>query len=381
MVGLVIFLIVIVIIVVSYSSHVSYEGKVNDVKSYFSSHLLKYEELLNLKFDVRTDGKKIKTWQKQHKIDYIINNNKDKIIHTLKLYNEFRIWWSANRENIINSTINESNRIADNMILFTDTFRKRANNEVEELISKFNPEDMYYELKTYTIQSNTQRYNPNTNEWYETSPYKPTFYTKLSPEEVLFRIEVLAKYNFEITEYQYNCDNQRSLMTPELREEIILRDLATCQICGKKCQPSDIEIDHIQPISKGGKTAKSNLQVLCVSCNRSKSNKWLNTISCNSNINQTKSTEINSNVSWKEFDKEYNKTSISVGDTIEIEYLNTNKTISLKLVNEMPDDFQGCISIYSPIGKSIYGHEEGDVIEFCIPNGIINIKIIKIYKH
>ncbi|MBQ8206393.1 MAG: GreA/GreB family elongation factor [Bacilli bacterium] len=380
MAGLVVFLIVIAIIIVSCSSHISYEGKVNDVKGYFTSQLSKYNDLLNLKFKVRTDGKKIKTWNKQHKIDYIINNNKDEIIRTLKLYNEFRIWWSANRENIINATTNESNRIADNMILFSNSFRKRIDNEVEELIDKFNPEQMYYELKTYSIQSNTQRYNANTKEWYEDSPNKTTFYKELSPEEVLFRIEVLAKYNFEMTEYQYNCENQRSLMTPELRQEIILRDSSTCQICGKKCQPYDIEIDHIQPISKGGKTTKSNLQVLCVSCNRSKSNKWLDTLSSKTNHNQTKIAEQDINKSWENFNKKYNEAGATVGDVVEIEYLDTNNRMCLKLVNEMTDNFQGCVSIYSPIGEAIYGHKEGEVIDFKTPNGVISIKIIKINK-
>ena len=34
-----------------------------------------------------------------------------------------------------------------------------------------------------------------------------------------------------------------------------------------------LHIDHIVPVSKGGKTVPSNLQVLCSKCNGNKSNK------------------------------------------------------------------------------------------------------------
>ena len=65
-------------------------------------------------------------------------------------------------------------------------------------------------------------------------------------------------------------------MTKELREKILKRDNYKCQICGlsRKQEPHLLlEVDHIIPISKGGKTVESNLQTLCWSCNRSKSNK------------------------------------------------------------------------------------------------------------
>lgn len=72
----------------------------------------------------------------------------------------------------------------------------------------------------------------------------------------------------------YDSANQRRLMTPELREQIKQRDNYTCQICGKY-MPDEVglEIDHIIPVSKGGKSVPDNLQVLCSRCNRRKSNK------------------------------------------------------------------------------------------------------------
>ncbi|HIV17188.1 MAG TPA: HNH endonuclease [Candidatus Alectryocaccobium stercorigallinarum] len=63
-------------------------------------------------------------------------------------------------------------------------------------------------------------------------------------------------------------------MTPELKKKIMIRDNYTCQKCGKY-MPDEVglHIDHIIPISKGGKSVPSNLQVLCSKCNGKKSNK------------------------------------------------------------------------------------------------------------
>ena len=47
-----------------------------------------------------------------------------------------------------------------------------------------------------------------------------------------------------------------------------------CFSCGKKdLEISDMEADHITPWSEGGKTTDDNCQMLCIECNRRKSNK------------------------------------------------------------------------------------------------------------
>lgn len=83
----------------------------------------------------------------------------------------------------------------------------------------------------------------------------------------------LKKINFECTLKEYNSKSQRKLMTKALRKQIMERDNYRCQICGKY-MPDEVglHIDHIIPISKGGKTVASNLQVLCSKCNGRKSN-------------------------------------------------------------------------------------------------------------
>lgn len=71
---------------------------------------------------------------------------------------------------------------------------------------------------------------------------------------------------------------QRALMTLSLREKIKKRDDFKCCNCnlGIKDEPNLLlEIDHIIPLSKGGKTIWENLQTLCWRCNRSKGSKTI----------------------------------------------------------------------------------------------------------
>lgn len=65
--------------------------------------------------------------------------------------------------------------------------------------------------------------------------------------------------------------SKRKTIKPKLRFNILERDKYTCQACGATPQDGvTLEIDHIQPIAKGGTDDPSNLQVLCRECNAGK---------------------------------------------------------------------------------------------------------------
>ena len=69
---------------------------------------------------------------------------------------------------------------------------------------------------------------------------------------------------------------QRRLVTPAMRESIKIRDNYTCCKCGNSIYNEPnllLEVAHIIPISKGGRTELNNMQTLCWKCNREKSNK------------------------------------------------------------------------------------------------------------
>lgn len=68
---------------------------------------------------------------------------------------------------------------------------------------------------------------------------------------------------------------QRSLMTDKLRYKIMKRDHFRCVLCGASQQDGvKLHVDHIIPVSKGGKTVESNLRTLCERCNLGKSDSY-----------------------------------------------------------------------------------------------------------
>jgi len=55
-----------------------------------------------------------------------------------------------------------------------------------------------------------------------------------------------------------------------MRATVLVRDGGRCRRCRRSV---NLEMDHIVPVSKGGKTEETNLQVLCRRCNRAKCRK------------------------------------------------------------------------------------------------------------
>lgn len=86
-------------------------------------------------------------------------------------------------------------------------------------------------------------------------------------------LEKFTKYLSDKIKWENSKEHQRALMTEALREKIKERDNYTCCHCGNSIYQEPnllLEIDHITPIAKGGKTEEINLQTLCWKCNRHK---------------------------------------------------------------------------------------------------------------
>jgi 5-methylcytosine-specific restriction endonuclease McrA len=54
------------------------------------------------------------------------------------------------------------------------------------------------------------------------------------------------------------------------KRNVFLRDQYTCQYCGTKVTDQSATLDHVHPVSKGGKTTWENSTTACKSCNYKK---------------------------------------------------------------------------------------------------------------
>jgi 5-methylcytosine-specific restriction endonuclease McrA len=83
----------------------------------------------------------------------------------------------------------------------------------------------------------------------------------------LVRFDLQKIQNPEISGIEYQ---QGELQGYEVREYLLFKWGRTCAYCGAKNVP--LEVEHIQPRSKGGSDRVSNLTLACHSCNQAKGN-------------------------------------------------------------------------------------------------------------
>lgn len=70
---------------------------------------------------------------------------------------------------------------------------------------------------------------------------------------------------------------ERAKLNSALRWQMLMRDEFKCRSCGRSPMANKeivLHVDHIIPISRGGKTIPENLQTLCSDCNHGKSDQY-----------------------------------------------------------------------------------------------------------
>lgn len=104
--------------------------------------------------------------------------------------------------------------------------------------------------------------------------YKSDEFSEEEIEEIISKINQKRGDFYLLPEiWDSICKVERAKVSNKMRFAIYERDHHRCRICGR--HTDDLEIDHIFPVSKGGKSTYDNLQTLCHRCNSEKSNSIL----------------------------------------------------------------------------------------------------------
>ena len=91
---------------------------------------------------------------------------------------------------------------------------------------------------------------------------------KNTSEKISADIAVEALKLLSSAEFEKESDNERQAIPSEVRREVWRRDEGKCVKCGSR---ENLEYDHIIPVIKGGGNTARNIELLCESCNRAKS--------------------------------------------------------------------------------------------------------------
>lgn len=239
----------------------------------------------------------------------IVERASEKYKRILSLNRNCYFHLGKNQIFIINKKVN-SKSVFDSFDYsrFLVSFIGRHYDEVSDLLSKiYNNHREYNAYQTNvsrlarTPTSVIDRYNISYEEFYreedalirEAILPKPTFTMKMvcnisytspkgrstySKHEEFIAPEIWNVWKMVTNSRNECCSDsrkrERQKMTLSLRYDILKRDQFRCQICGRTAAEGvALEIDHVVPISKGGKTVPSNLQTLCRECNRGKRDK------------------------------------------------------------------------------------------------------------
>ena len=174
--------------------------------------------------------------------------NNDKLIENNKrMYTEYQQEFKALRDSVYHSPQSDAYKQAE--LSFLDAGMIKLNTQYEVIITK-----------GYVSPMGKNEYSD-----------QKTFY---SPDISKY-IAKANRMNLEHEKRKAQIEYERSLMTSSMRYDILRRDKGRCVLCGASASDGvRLHVDHIIPVSKGGKTIPSNLRTLCERCNVGKKDKY-----------------------------------------------------------------------------------------------------------
>lgn len=172
----------------------------------------------------------------------------------------------------------KNKKIYDDYVAKFDTLSEnvKKNSNVES--RKFKNVEKFL-IKKYTISKDVYNIRVAVKVFYR-SPKGQNYYSK---SKVVYFDELCDIYNLWLKgkNYEITSKIERSIINDDIRYNVLKRDNYTCCICGATSKDGvKLHVDHIIPVSKGGKTIMSNLQTLCDRCNIGKSNKINDLLLC-----------------------------------------------------------------------------------------------------
>lgn len=85
----------------------------------------------------------------------------------------------------------------------------------------------------------------------------------------------MASFSFVADDVEINREKEkaRQLRASQWWKRRVARGI--CHYCGGRFSPKELTMDHIVPISKGGKSTRGNVAPCCKECNTKKKSKLL----------------------------------------------------------------------------------------------------------
>mgnify|MGYP002762091884 CR=1 FL=1 len=92
------------------------------------------------------------------------------------------------------------------------------------------------------------------------------------------------KRRLEYQDRRMANDEEHAKVTRAMRYDVLRRDGFRCVKCGRGREDGvKLHVDHIKPVSRGGKTVMDNLQTLCEDCNCGKATNTRSSVFVNKN--------------------------------------------------------------------------------------------------
>ena len=118
---------------------------------------------------------------------------------------------------------------------------------------------------------NQNFYTHDLDSWIDFSETSKMFCESDGDDEFLHSIKLVLKLPRIIVLSEYDRLPKKEVKFT--RQNIFQRDKYTCQYCGVLFDTKKLNLDHVVPRDKGGKSCWDNLVTSCITCNTRKANK------------------------------------------------------------------------------------------------------------